>query len=322
METSNPKANPENVNNANEQTSNAAPVKKRRGVSNETRATSNLKFHEKDSLPSRLFLARVDSAKCAWAKIGEESTGMGDFAGHAIPRLEIHFTSIHGNVDERRHVTLTLNPVQSNTDTYVNGEKSWQVDRVLGYIKHILDIMYLGGRELNDEETEALSLTYDDCDDDGNYVPVDVEEVIAGWRSIFENTAAMLNGNFGTNPTGKACFKTDKGDCRYFIKLLRYIKTGRGANAKWAAVGNNGDLAFPSFIGEGVIEKQKSVDAIPVKLRVNEITESITPKQVESKTPSLPNNMPGGMPVGGVPMNDFGAGYNDAAAMAGGDMPF
>lgn len=299
-----------------------APKKKRRGISNDTRSTINLKFSENDATPKGLFLCRVDSVKCGWATIGEESTGMGDFAGHAIPRFEIHFTSIHANADERRHVTLTLNPVQSNVETYEYGEKKWQVDRVLGYLKHILEIMYLNGRQLTDAEIDALSLSYNDCDDESNYVPVEVDDVINGWRILFENVVAMLNGNFGENPTGKACFRTDKGDCRYFCKLLRYIKTGRGANAKWAAVGNNGDLAFPQFVGEGVIEKQKSVDAVPVKLKINTITESITPKQVEEKkAPSLPGNMPGGIPMGGAPMNDFGTNYN-AAEVAGTEMPF
>ena len=303
----------------------ATPKKKRRGISNETSGASNLKFHEKDSTPARLFVGRIDSVKCAWAHIGEESTGMGDFAGHSIPRFEIHFTSIHTNVNERRHVTLTLNPVQSTVETYENGDKSWQVNRVFNYIKHILDVLYLNGRDLTEEEEDALALSYNDCDDDGNYLPVEVDEVLESWRSVFENAAAMLNGTFATKDkeaTGKPCYKTDKGDVRLYMKLLRFVKSGRGANAKWTAVGNNGDLAFPGFVGEGVLEKMVSVDALPKILKVNELTESITPKQIEDKkAPSMPGNMPGGMPGVMPGFNDF-SGMSDAAAQAGGEMPF
>ena len=42
-----------------------APVKKvRRGVSNETQATSKLRFHEKDAAPNRLFMAQIGRASC------------------------------------------------------------------------------------------------------------------------------------------------------------------------------------------------------------------------------------------------------------------
>lgn len=304
----------------------ATPKKKRRGISNETSGTSNLKFHEKDAIPSGLFVGRIDSVKCGWAHIGEESSGMGDFAGHAIPRFEIHFTSIHSNTAERRHVTLTINPVQSTVETYENGEKSWMVNRVFNYIKHILDVLYLNGRSLTEEEEDALALSYNDCDDEGNYLPVEVDDVIKGWQSVFESAAAMLNGTFATKDkeaTGKPCYKTDKGDARFYMKLLRFIKTGRGANAKWAAVGNNGDLAFPSFVGEGVIEKMTAVDALPKILRLNPLTESIVPQKTEEKkAPAMPGGIPGGMP--GIPggMPGFGENTNDAAFAAGGDMPF
>lgn len=306
--------------------------KKRRGISNETRSVSNLKFHEKDAIPSGLFVGIVESVRCGWATIGADSTGMGSFAGQAIPRFEMHFTSIHENVAQRRHVTLTLNPVESTVETYVNGEKSWQVDRVLGYIKHILEVFYLNGRNLTEDEEDALSLSYDDCDNEGQYAPVEVEDVIKGWQVVFENAAAMLNGTFATKDkeaTGKPCYKDNNGkETRVFMKLLRFIKTGRGSNAKWSAVGNNGDLAFPQFVGEGVLEKFKTVDAVPQILRLNPLTESITPKQVEEKkAPSMPGNIPGAMPgMGGVAMaGGFNPAYDPnsgAAAATVSDMPF
>lgn len=299
-----------------------APIKKnRRGISNNTQATSYLKFHEKDARPDGIFVGQLASAEVKWSTFKE-----GDFAGQSVPKLELHFTSCHQNNDEKRHVFLTLQPVQSSVDTYVNGEKAYFVDSNFKWIKHILDTFYLKGRSLNDTEEDALSLDYNDCDENGNYVPVETEDVLKSWGKLFTNVVAMLNGTFdnGEGATGKICYT----GVRVFMKLLRYQKRGRGANAGWASVGNNGDLAFPNFVGEGCLELMKSETAQPVVLKVNVINESITPKQVkQAAAPSMPGNIPGGMP--GNPI--FGAGvqvggvanpYADGAGVDGGEMPF
>ena len=134
----------------------------------------------------------------------------------------------------------------------------------------------------------------------------------------------MLNGTWtdGTfEATGKPCYKDANGkNVNAFIKLLRYYRT---RNKDWKAVGNNGDLAFPSFVGEGCIEIMTSPDALPKIIKVNPINESITPKQeAEAKAPSMPGNIPGGMPgvMGGV--SPAYAGNMNAYDGAATDMPF
>lgn len=323
----------ETIANAVEQkaaTTPSAPKKNRRGITNETRATSYLKFHEKDATQQGLFIACVDSVECSWVSIKDDASkqGVGTFAGMSIPRLVVRFTSLHENPAQKRHVTLQLNPVESSVETYANGSKAWAVDNNLRYIKHLLDTFYLDKRELTDEEMNALALDYDDCDENNEYVPVEQEDVIASWGKIFKNAAAMLNGEFANNgaeASGKPCYKDNNGKpYRLFIKLLRHIKTGKGRDAKWKNVAPNGDLAFPGMVGEGVFERMKTSDAQPTILRLNPLTESITPKQVaEPQAPSMPNNIP---PMPGMPgmVVDNGGGYNDAGygseAVSG--MPF
>lgn len=302
--------------------------KLRRGISNETRSTSFLKFSEKDATRDMLFIAHIKEVTVSWAQISTESKGnIGAFAGYAIPRFDVHFVSNHAKEAEQRHVHLTINPVASNVDTIPGGKDEMFLNGAFGWIKHILECYYLKGRQLTPAEEDALTLTYQDYDEDEEnitYVPVEVEEVIAGWRSVFENAVAMLNGTWtdGTfEATGKPCYKDANGkNVNAFIKLLRYYRT---RNKDWKAVGNNGDLAFPSFVGEGCIEIMTSPDALPKIIKVNPINESITPKQeAEAKAPSMPGNIPGGMPgvMGGV--SPAYAGNMNAYDGAATDMPF
>ena len=47
-----------------------APVRKpRRGITNETQATSQLRFHEKDAAPNRLFMAHLHNVSVAWSVV-------------------------------------------------------------------------------------------------------------------------------------------------------------------------------------------------------------------------------------------------------------
>lgn len=303
------------------------PKKKRRGISNETKATSSLKFTEADANKQLLFQAVVKEVNVSWATIENGGGSIGQFAGHAIPRLNVHFVSLHQNDTEKRHVFLTINPVASSTETIPGGKEEYRVTGNFRWIKHILDTFYLNGRNLTEAEEDALALPYEDYNEheDGSieYIPVDTDDVIKGWQVVFENTAAMLNGTWsdGVKPaTGKPCYKDANGkEIAVFIKLLRYI---RNRNKGWKAI-NNGDLSFPISVGEGCIERMKGLNVPASILKVNPINESITPKkEAEPRVPGQPTNLPGGMP-GGIPMNDFGAGYtNDYNEQTAEEMPF
>lgn len=296
--------------------------KVRRGVSNKTQAVTQLKFHEKDAAQNGLFVGHLEEVRVDWSN-SEDSK---DFPSMAVPRLTIHFASNHTNASERRHVYQTLFPIPSNVNTIPGGSEEWKVNNVFNWIKHILDVFYLKGRELTEAEEEALSLPFDDTDDNGEYVVVDTEDVLAGYRAIFEATASMLNGEFNLadGDTPKACFKTADGKfVPCWIKLLRHKKRKND----WINVTQNGDLGFDTFIGNGVVELLKK-DMPPTVLRIDHARESITPKEVK-KLPTIgaPNmSIPG---MGGVvannPMGDVSGMYNpsfDASSAANGDMPF
>jgi hypothetical protein len=291
-----------------------AVKKTRRGVSNQTKAVSQLKFHEKDAAQNGLFVGHLDSVSVDWSVNAEGK----QFTGMKVPRLTLHFASNHTVATEQRHVYQTLNPVESNVNTIPGGTEEWKVNNVFNWIKHILDIFYLKGREMTAEEEDALSLPFADFDDDNNYVAVDVEDVVAGYAHIFENAAAMLNGSYGLaeGEVAKPTYKNADGKfIPCWIKLLRHKKVKN----EWRNVNNNGDLGFDSFIGNGVVELIKGNNP-PTVLRIDFAKESITPKETK-KTPTI--GAPG---MGGVmpsaPM-DMGLGNGNAAfADAAGEMPF
>lgn len=300
--------------------------KKRRGVSNEVKAVSNLKFTEADANKQRLFLAAIKEVNVSWITIENGGGSIGQFAGHAIPRLNVHFVSLHANENEKRHVYLTINPIASSTETIPGGKEEYRVTGNFRWIKHVLDVFYLNGRNLTTAEEDALELPYTDFNEheDGSieYIPVEIDDVIKGWQVVFEAAAAMLNGTWsdGDKPaTGKPCYKDANGkEIIVYIKLLRYI---RNRNKEWKAI-NNGELSFPISVGEGCIERCKGLNIPASILKVSEINESITPKEeAKPRVPGQPTNLPGGMP-GGVPMNDFGAGYNNDFSTAAEEMPF
>lgn len=304
----------ENVEAANAQVA-ATKTKKRRGVSNETHAVSQLKFNEKDAAQNGLFIGHLAEAKVDWSV----NTEGGTFAGLKVPRLTLHFASNHSNINEQRHYYHTLFPVPSDVNTVVGGSEEWKVNNVLNWIKHVLDVLYLKGRELTPEEEEALTLPFDDTDDDGNYVALDPEVVVSGYGAIFTATCSFLNGNFNLKDggTAKPCYKTADGKpVNLWMKLLRHKKV----KGEWKNVVQSGDLAFDGFIGNGVIEIQK-VNTPPAILRLDLSKESITPKDT-AKKPNLGTPQMGGVMAGAAitPMSDpIDSG---AYAAAGVDMPF
>lgn len=303
----------------------AAPKKNRRGVSNQTQAVAQLKFHEKDAAPNGLFIGHLEECRIDWSTNADG----GAFTGISIPRVTLHFASEHKNAAEKRHVYQTIFPQPSNVDTIPGGKDAWRVDNVFNWIKHILDVYYLKGREMTPEEEDALSLSFCDFEENGasyEYIPVDTEkDVIPAYRTLFENFVAMMNGTFGLadGEVAKPCYKTADGNfIPAWLKLIRHKKRKN----EWVNVGQNGDLAFDGFIGNGVIELIKKKDGNPMPptvLRLDLSKESITPKEVK-RTPTIgtpgANMAGGGISVDGMPMGN--APGSEAFNAAGSDLPF
>lgn len=303
----------------------SATVRKvsRRGIGS-ARGTQRLKFNHTDAVNScGLFLGHLDSVVVNNITIGEDKTGMPSFNGLEIPRLVLTFCSNEPEALKRKYVTLQFTPAESNVDTIPGGGQSWKVDNTMNWLKHLMNVYVLKGRELTEEEEIALSLPYEDFDNEGQYVPVEPEVVIAGWKSLFANFENIFN----RSKDGGAVYKTKDGkDIAIWMKLIRFIKV----KGEWRAVisGNSaGDLAFPTFVGEGCIEiwKQNSIPSI----HLNAVSETILPKEISK--PKAPNMGVPGMPGGSVPMMGgipSGMGtesYGDTSAVnmsAAEDLPF
>lgn len=296
-----------------------AVKKSRRGVNNQTKAVAQLRFHEKDAANNMLFIGHLAEVRVDWSVNAEGK----QFTGMSVPRLTFHFASNHKTATEQRHVYQTLNPVESNVATIPGGTEEWKVNNVFNWIKHVLDVYYLKGRELTEAEENALSLPFEDFDENNEYVSVETEDVIAGYRFIFENAAAMLNGTFDLvdGQVAKPVYKTADGKViPTWIKLLRHKKV----KGEWKNVVQNGELGFDGFIGNGAIELVKK-DCPPTVLRVDLAKESITPKETNKApsigTPGMAAPMMGGVMAGSE--MSMGLGGNSSAFMdASEDMPF
>lgn len=300
----------------------ATPKKARRGIGS-ARGTTRLKFDHKMALPNGLFLGHIDEVSIKMVTIGEETTGMPSFNGLEIPRLSIVFASNEPEANKRKYATLSFLAQESNAETIAGGEKEWKVNQIFDYLNHVLQVFVLKGRELTPEEEEALALPFEDFDENGEYVPLAPEVVIAGWTQLFTNFVTLMN----TANDGRPAFIGKDGKpLQVYAKMIRAIKTKKG----WQNV-TNGDLAFPSFVGEGVFELYKA-NVAPV-LRVDIVRESITPKVTETaKKPNMPTmpGTPGGLPGGyaGVGIDSMGgiadpmAGPDGIGAVAMEDNPF
>ena len=295
-------------------------VKKvRRGIA-AARGTTRLKFSHEQAKVNGLFIAHLDSVSTSTIKIGEDKTGIPSFNGLEIPKLVLTFASNEADVAKRHYVTLQFTAVESNANTIPGGKEEWKVNSVFDWLKHILNVYVLNGRELTDEESEALSLSFEDFDEEGEYVPVEAEDVIASWKTVFENFENIMNRGRDGQPYYK---NKDGKDISVWLKLLRYFKTKKG----WTPI-SNGDLSFPSFVGEGCIEiyKQNTAPAI----RIDSVKEAIVPMNIEKpKAPNMPamsagigggaSSMAGGVPVDPMAgMGNFGGISIEAAE----DMPF
>lgn len=299
----------------------AQEVKKvsRRGVA-AARGTTRLKFSHELAKPNGLFIAHLESVAVSMIQIGEDKTGMPSFNGLEIPKIVFTFASNEPEQAKRHYVTLQFNAVESNANTIPGGEDEWKVNNVFDWFKHILNVYVLKGRDLTEDEAAALALPYEDFDEQGEYVPVEPETVIAGWKGLFENMENILNrGN-----DGQPYYKAKGGkDIPVWLKLLRYIKTGKKG---WIPV-NGGELSFPAIVGEGCIELY-TPNTIPA-IRVNSVKEAIIPMNIEKpKAPNMPTPGMGGVggtAMGGVPVVDpmVGVGnFGGISAEAADDVPF
>lgn len=285
----------------------------RRGLGS-ARGTARLKFGNDQAKPNGLFLGHLEEVKYSTITIGEDKTGMPSFNGFEIPKLTLTFASNEEDPNKRHYVSKTFTAVESNVNTIPGGKEEWKVNSVFDWLKHVLNVYYLKGRELTDEEAAALSLTFEDFDEQGEYVSVDTEIVINAWKVLFENFENIMN----RGKDGKPVYH-DKNNkfIPVWLKLLRYVKSRKS----WTPI-NNGDLSLPQFVGEGCIEIYQQ-NAIP-SIKIDLVKETILIMNVEKpKTPNMP--AVGGMApmMGGIAidqtMNPMGT---DISSQTLEDMPF
>lgn len=278
------------------------------------RGTARLKFGNDQAKPNGLFLGHLEEVKYSTITIGEDKTGMPSFNGFEIPKLTLTFASNEEDPNKRHYVSKTFTAVESNVNTIPGGKEEWKVNSVFDWLKHVLNVYYLKDRELTDEEATALSLTFEDFDEQGEYVSVDTEIVINAWKVLFENFENIMN----RGKDGKPVYH-DKNNkfIPVWLKLLRYVKSRKS----WTPI-NNGDLSLPQFVGEGCIEIYQQ-NAIP-SIKIDLVKETILIINVEKpKTPNMP--AVGGMApmMGGVAidqtMNPMGT---DISSQTIDDMPF
>lgn len=292
----------------------------RRGIG-AARGTTRLKFSHEQARQNGLFVGHLESVEVKMIQIGEDTTGMPSFNGLEIPKLVLTFASNEEDANKRRYVVQQFTAVESNANNIPGGTSAWKVDSVFDWMKHILNVYVLKGRELTEVEEAALSLSYEDFDENGEYIPVEPEEVIAGWKVLFENFENILN----RGKDGQPYYKDKNGKyLPIWMKLLRYAKNNKKG---WQSIIKSGELAFPAFVGEGCIELYKQNTA--PSIRVNSINEAIIPMNIEKpKTPNMPTSAMGGSApiMGGVPVMDTmlggGANYGEINAAAEEDMPF
>lgn len=300
-----------------ETTSETPKRKLRRGVNNETRATTRLKFDERrDANRSNgLFVGHLDNVEIRMVAIGEDVQSLPQFAGLNIPILILTFASNHEDVSQRRYVTHRMMPAESNALTIPDGKEAWKVDSVFAWMKHVLNVFVLKNREMTEEEEDALTLPFEDFDENGQYVPVEPNIVVEGWHTVFNNFVKMLDNN------GKPVYKSANGGIvPIWMKLLRFTKV----NKEWRPVvtgkSTYGDLGFTTFVGEGCIELFKQ--DTPPNLKIDVTKESITYKETKKDTAKptmaagagvVPGMMPGGVAAPVTPVSDMSSAFGGGA---------
>lgn len=298
---------------------NGAETKKvlRRGLSTAV-GTQSLRFDTRDVIkPYGLFLAHLEKVEVSEFVMGEDKTGMPSFNGYAVPRITFTFASNEDEIAKRRIVRLQFNAVESTALTIPGKSEEWKVNLVFNYLKHILNVFVLKGREMTAEEEEKYNLDFVDFDEQGEYVAIPAETVLRGWKNLFENVAAVLNtGRDGEKPY----FKTaDNKIIPLWIKLIRYFK----ARNEWKEVAN-GALSFPQFVGEGVLEVYQA--NVPPTIKLDATREWINLRDLKKDSPKAPNMLTPAAPAGGIDISAMTAGMPNIGGPIVGpaeeDLPF
>lgn len=303
-------------------------VKKiKRGVNNATRGESHKKFNERTDMNTTygLFIGHLDEIKIT-ESVGKDDSQLRSFIGVNCPRLTLTFASNQEKEIDRKYVTMGFGPVESNADTIPGGKQEWKVNQIFDMLKHILNVFVLKGREMTEEEEDLLSLPFADFDENGDYVLVEAQVVADGYKQLFNNFKAIMDNN------GKPYYKNANGTVLpIWMKLLRAMKGTNGKNkGKWIPLVNSGstmgDLAFPQFVGSGIIEEFRQ-NAAPT-LTIDKTKESVSPKEYNiEETPATPAGVIPAVAPGVVPgvqqVPNFGD-FNPNSGFQGenGDLPF
>lgn len=309
------------------ETANAGVKKLRRGVNNATRATVRKKFDEKTDMnvSNGLFIAHLDSITVRYIDPKDDG-GLAQFIGLKVPTIDFVYASNEKNENDRKYYTQNFMVVPSNVDTIPGGSNAWRVDNIFRWFKHIYDVFVLKGtREMTEEEENLLSLDFEDFDEEGNFVQVEPEVIVKSYDKVFTNFMNLMNNN------GKPYYGVDKP---IWIKLLRFVKQ----KGEWKAiVGSNpsdsryGDLALPTFVGEGCLELYSASKAPTIKVDVIKESprwQNAPVKQPNLGTPTANNPVPPVAPMSnmGTPIAPapFDAGINPAAPqnVPASDLPF
>lgn len=290
----------------------ASKKRRLRGISNDTRSVVRKKFDEKRDAnrTNGLFIGHLDNVEVAWATLKEDAN-IPQFAGLAVPYLTFTFTSNEDNPNDRKYSIVRFGAVESNVETIPGAKNEWKVNVIFQFMKHVYEVFVLKGRNMTEEEEDALTLPFEDFEDNGQggyqYVPIEAEEVLNGYKVLFENYVKLLNND------GKPYYKSANGGILpIWMKLLRFVR----AKNEWKPVlsGNQaGELAFPTFIGEGVIELFDANKQPSIKVDVHK--ESIVYKEeaMKAKTPNVGAPIAGGVaPVAGSPMGNINPAFGGA----------
>lgn len=298
-----------------------APKKRRvRGINNETRAVVRKKFDEKRDAnrTNGLFVGHLENVEVNWATLKEDAN-IPQFAGLAVPYLTFTFCSNEENVNDRKYATVRFGAVESNVETIPGGKAEWKVNVIFQFMKHVYEVFVLKGREMTEAEEDALTLPFEDFEDDGNggyqYVSLEAEVILNGYKTLFENYVKLLNNE------GKPYYKTNNGGILpIWMKLLRFVR----AKNEWKSVlgGNQaGELAFPTFIGEGVIELFDANKQPSIKLDIHKESIIFKEEAMKAKTPNVGAPVAGGVVPGAAPVNPAFGGMNPAFGGAFPDSP-
>jgi hypothetical protein len=284
---------------------------------------ARLEYTEKDIQRGGLFLGQIESVKVEYSDIDAASNGMGNLAGHTVPRLVITW---HNGAEEskRKYVTQSFLPVESNLDTFAGGKLNWRSTNITSYLLHYIEVFVTHKRDMPPMPiARAIAQGFRDAEYPlvngkpnynaaPSYVSVLAEEVIADYERRFVSFAKLMNngcdeqGNIreDNDPKAASVFKTAAGGVNCWILLYRSIRI----KGEWHDT-PNGKFDFPNFVGTGAFEIAKN-GVEPVLLFDSS---SMSHKPMGSTNPKRTPPVGGGyVPGGGVTMP-----YNPAGVGAG-----